>query len=169
MAFDINQFRSQLTGGGARPSLFEVQITNPIAPFADYKGSFLIKAASLPTWQVGQYEVPYMGRKLKYGGDRTYEDWTVTVINDEDFDIRRAFEEWNASINSPVENSRLYPNQYKSNAQVTQLGKDKTPLRTYTFDGIFPTNISAIDLNWETTDAIEEFTVTFAYDWFEPA
>lgn len=167
MSFSINEFRSQLTGGGARPSLFRVQITNPITAIADFKATFMIKAASLPAFVTGQYEVPYMGRKVKYGGDRTFEDWTVTVINDEDFLVRNAMEAWNNAINSSVSNTRALPQNYKSVAQITQLGKDETPLAVYTFDGIFPTNISAIDLSWETVDTIEEFQVTFAYDYWE--
>ena len=165
--FNINEFRSQLTGGGARQSLFQVQITNPINPIADFKATFMIKAASLPAFTVGQYEVPFMGRKIKYGGDRTFEEWTVTVINDEDFLVRNAMEQWNNAINTSVSNRRALPQTYKSIAQVTQLGKDGTPLAVYTFDGIFPISIGAIDLSWETVDTIEDFPITFAYDYWE--
>jgi hypothetical protein len=166
MSFNINGFRAQLTGGGARPSLFRVQITNPITPVADFKSTFMIKASSLPAFNVGQYEVPYMGQKLKYGGDKTFEDWSVTVINDEDFLVRDAMAAWHNTINSPERNTRAMPDVYKSVAQITQLGKNEKPLKTYTFDGIFPVNISSIDVGWETTDQIEEFQVTFAYDYF---
>ncbi|MFA7408416.1 MAG: phage tail protein [Anaerolineaceae bacterium] len=162
--FSINEFRSQLVGGGARPTLFQVQITNPITGIADFKIPFMVKTASLPSSTVGQYEVPYMGRKIKYGGDRTFEDWTVTVINDEDFLIRNSMEAWSNAINTFESNARALPQIYKSDAQVIQYGKDQTPLRQYTFQGLFPTNISEISLGWEQNDSIEEFTVTFAYD-----
>lgn len=164
MSFSINNLRAQLTGGGARPTLFEVQITNPIFPAADFKMPFMAKAASLPASTKGKIEVPYMGRKLPQGGDRTFEDWNVTIINDEDFAIRNALEAWSNAINSHESNTRAYPGAYKSQGQVTQFGKDGTIIRVYTFNGIFPLNIAAIETSWAETDSIEEFAVTFAYD-----
>lgn len=164
--FAINELRAQLTGGGARPTLFKVFITNPILPAADFKTPFMAKAASLPAFTEGVIEVPWMGRKWKQGGDRTFEDWTITVINDEDFAVRNAMEAWSNAINSSESNTRAYPNEYKSQAQIVQYSKDGRELRTYTFHGIFPSNISAIETSWETTDTLEEFTVTFAYDYW---
>lgn len=164
MPFNINEFKSQLPFGGARPSLFQVQITNPINGLADFKIPFLVKAASLPASSVGSYIVPYFGRQIKFGGDRTFEDWNVTVINDEDFAIKNAMEAWLNAINSHTTNTRALPQDYKSDAQIVQYSKDMLPLRQYTFRGIFPINVSAIDTSWETVDTIEEFTVTFQYD-----
>tara|TARA_Y100001973_G_C5079992_1_gene271981 strand:+ start:112 stop:648 length:537 start_codon:yes stop_codon:yes gene_type:complete len=164
MAFNVNEFKSQLVGGGARPNLFQVQITNPITGSADFKVPFMVKAASLPPSSTGSFEVPYMGRKIKYGGDRVFQEWQVTVINDEDFLIRNAMEAWSDSINAHVRNTRALPSTYKSDAQITQYGKDETPIRRYQFQGLFPTEISPIEMSWETNDAIEEFTVTFQYD-----
>lgn len=164
MAFNINEFKSQLVGGGARPSLFEVRITNPIAPIADFKVPFMIKAAGLPASNLGSFTVPYFGRQVKYAGDRTFEDWTVTVINDEDFAVRNALEAWSNAINSHVSNTRALPQDYKSDAQIIQYGKDGTALRQYTFQGLYPLTIDAIEMNWETQDTIEEFGVTFQYD-----
>lgn len=164
MGFAINELKAQLTGGGARPTLFEVQITNPVFPAADFKMPFMAKAASLPGSTVGQIEVPWKGRKIKYGGDRTFEDWNITVINDEDFAVRNALEAWSNAINSHQSNSRSYPATYKSQAQVTQFDKAGNIARVVTFSGLFPTVIAPIELAWETTDTIEEFTVTFAYD-----
>lgn len=164
MVFSINELKSQLVGGGARPTLFQVQITNPILGVADFKMPFMAKAASLPASTVGSYTVPYFGRQIKYPGDRTFEDWTVTVINDEDFAIRNALESWSNAINTHVSNIRALPQDIKSDAIITQLGKDETVLRTYNFQGIFPINISEIAMSWETPDTIEEFTVTFQYD-----
>ena len=164
MAFTINQFKSELVGGGARPSLFQVQITNPILGVADFKVPFMAKAAQLPASTLGVYTVPYFGRDIKYAGDRTFEDWTVTIINDEDFAIRNAMEAWSNAINSHVSNTRALPQQYKSDAIITQYGKDGQTLRIYNFEGIHPINIASIELAWETKDQIEEFQVTFQYD-----
>lgn len=164
MAFNINEFKSELVGGGARPTLFQCQITNPINNAADIKIPFMVRAAQLPESTVGQYVVPYFGRQVKYAGDRTFAPWTVTVINDEDFAIRNAMEEWMNFINSHDSNSRGLPQQYKSNAQITQYSKDGSPLRTYVFEGMFPTSIDGIAMDWSQTDSIEEFSITFEYD-----
>lgn len=164
MAFNINQFKSELVGGGARPTLFQCSITNPINSSADIKIPFMVRAAQLPESTVGQYVVPYFGRQVKYAGDRTFAPWTVTVINDEDFAIRNAMEEWMNFINSHDSNSRGLPQQYKSNAQITQFSKDGSPLRTYVFEGMFPTSIDGISMDWSQTDSIEEFSITFEYD-----
>jgi hypothetical protein len=171
MAFNINDIRSQLTLGGARPSLFQVIISNPVNPIADLKLPFLCKAAQLPQSELGTIEVPYFGRKLKIAGDRKFANWQVTIINDEDFLVRNALETWNNSINLYQQNVTALgtsaPSVYKSQATVTQFGKDGTILRTYQFNGIFPDIISPIDLAWATVDEIEEFQVSFQYDTFE--
>jgi hypothetical protein len=171
MAFNVNEMRSQLTFGGARNSLFQVIINNPANSVADIKVPFLVKAAQIPASTLGLIEVPYYGRKIKLAGDRTFADWTVTVINDEDFLIRNALEQWSNQIQSHQGNLRNFagasPGLYKSQAQVTQFSKTGIPIRTYNFNGIFPTEISPIEVSWESTDAIEEFTVTFQYDWWE--
>lgn len=170
MAFNVNEIRSQLSLGGAKASLFQVQLQNPVNTTGDLKTPFMVKAAQLPSSTVGTIEVPYFGRNIKIAGDRTFEDWTVTVINDEDFLIRNAMEEWMASINSHEGNVRnlanASPNQYKTQAQIVQYSKTGIPIREYSFVGLFPSNIAAIDMAWETTDAIEEFTVTFQYDYW---
>lgn len=164
MPFNINEFKSQLVGGGARPTLFQVQLTNPVEPVADIKVPFMVKTAALPASNLGSYTVPYFGRQVKYGGDRTFEDWTVTVINDEDFAVRNALEAWSNAINSHDSNTRALPQSYKSNGIVTQYSKDGSPLRTYIFEGLYPVTIDSIPLSWETVDTIEEFGVTFQYD-----
>ena len=164
MAFSINEFKSQLVGGGARGALFQVQITNPILGVADFKIPFMVKAAEIPESTTGVVAVPYFGRIIKYGGDRQFGPWTVTVINDEDFAVRNAMEAWSNAINSHITNFRSAPFDYKAQAQVTQFGKDGTALREYTFEGLFPTTIAPIGLAWADQDTIEEFTVTFEYD-----
>lgn len=162
--FGINELKAQLTGGGARQALFQVHITNPIFPAADFKTPFMVKAASMPQSSTGKIEVPWMGRKIFMGGDRVFEDWTVTIINDEDFAVRNALEAWSNAINSHQSNTRAMPNQYKSQAQVIQYGKDGTILREVTFNGIFPINIAAMITDWNSTDIIQDFEATFAYD-----
>jgi len=171
MAFNINEIRSQLSLGGARNSLFQVTIQNPANGAADVKVPFLVRATSIPASTLGLIEVPYFGRKIRLAGDRTFADWTVTVINDEDFTIRNAMEQWSNQIQTFQTNVRDFatasPSAYKAQAQVTQFSKTGQALRTYTFNGIFPTEVSPIELDWNATDTIEEFTVTFQYDWWE--
>lgn len=166
MAFNINEFKSQLTGGGARPSLFQVQIFNPVNPEADFKIPFMVRAAGIPASTVGSVTTQYFGRQIKYAGDRTFDDWTVTIINDEDFLIRNAMEAWTNAINSHDSNLRALPQDYKSNGIITQFSKDGKPIRTYVFEGLHPISVSDIGMDWSTTDAIEEFTVTFQYDFW---
>lgn len=171
MAFNVQEMRSQLQLGGARGSLFQVILQNPVNGTGDIKAPFMIKAASLPPSTIGTIEVPYFGRKVKVPGDRTFDEWTVTVINDEDFLVRNALEQWSNSINAHQSNVREFasasPLLLKSQAEITQFSKTGVPVRTYKFDGLWPSNISEIETNWETTDTIEEFTVTFQYDWWE--
>lgn len=164
MAFNIQQFKSELVGGGARPTLFQVQITNPIDTAADLKVPFMVKTAALPGSTLGSTIVPYFGRQIKYAGDRTFEDWPVTVINDEDFLVRNAMEAWSNAINSHDTNTRALPQTYKSTGLITQYSKNGSALRTYVFEGLYPIAIDSIPMSWEATDTIEEFGVTFQYD-----
>lgn len=169
MAFQISEFKSQLAGGGARPTLFEVQLTIPGAQDdVANQVRFMTKAAALPASTVGFYSLPYFGRQIKYAGDRTFEPWTVTIINDEDFAIRNALEAWSNTINEHTRNFRALPDGtdgYKKQAQVKQFGKaNETVIREYQFEGLFPVSIDAISLGWDQTDAIEEYSVTFEYD-----
>lgn len=171
MAFNINEMRAGLALGGARPTLFQVELTNPVNNESDAIAPFLIRATSLPSSTINPIEIPYFGRKIKIAGDRTFDTWAVTVMNDEDFRIRHTMEQWHNQINSLQTNLNLgadsSPANYKSTALVTQYGKDGKALRRYKFNGIFPTEISTIDLDWDSTDQIENFQVTFAYDWYE--
>lgn len=186
MAFNVNTFRSKgLVLGGARPSLFEVTMKLPSnvgspSQTAEDKIRYLVRAAQLPAASVDPVEVPYFGRKIKIAGDRTFADWTVTVMNDEDFQLRSIFENWSNKINSMVGNqSSLKLQDYKTTATVKQYGRnyfnggptvgaEALPIREYTFSGIFPTTIDAIALDWDNTNTIETFDVTFSYDWWEP-
>ena len=125
-----------------------------------------LKTAQLPGSTLGTIEVPYFGRNVRYAGDRTFEDWTVTVINDEDFAIRNSLEAWSNSINTHDSNLRALPQDYKSNGIITQFSKDGAPLRTYVFEGMYPLTIDAIELGWDQVDTIEEFGVTFQFDFW---
>ena len=171
MAFNINEIRAGLALGGARPTLFQVQLTNPINNASDVIAPFMIRATSLPASTIGAIEIPYFGRKIRVAGDRTFDQWQVQIMNDEDFAIRHTMELWHNSINSLQTNLNQTgdnsPSNYKSTAIVTQFGKAGEARRTYKFNGIFPTEISTIDLDWDATDQIENFSVTFAYDWYE--
>jgi hypothetical protein len=168
MAFNISDFRGQLEFGGARPSLFEVQIFNPVNTIGDLKTPFLVRAAQLPGSTVGTVPVSYFGRQIKLAGNRTFGDWTVTIINDEDFLIRNALEQWNNTLSTRESNLRTSgntPASYKSTALVRQFGKDGEVIRVYEFDGLWCSDIAPIDLNWEG-EGIQEFSVTFQYDYW---
>jgi len=131
---------------------------------AQTKMTFMCKTAQLPGSTLGVVPVQYFGRELKFVGNRTFADWTVTIINDEDFFIRNAMEAWSNAINSHDSNSRALPQTYKSNAIITQYSKDGRSLRTYVFEGIYPITVGSIPMGWESTDQIENFDVTFQYD-----
>ena len=174
MAFSVNEFRSQMQGDGARPNLFEV--TMPFPAFAapgnaQTKMTFMCKTAQLPGATVGIVPVQYFGRELKFAGNRTFVDWTVSVINDEDFVVRNAFERWMNGINSHSGNLRTEAAQtplgYSVDSEVRQYGKNGDVLKKYKFIGMFPTDLSPIDVDWGSNDVIEEFTVTFSYQWWE--
>ena len=168
----ITDFKSKMAGGGARPNLFEVELAfpDPLAIENDVKekSRFLVKAALLPASNITPIEVNFRGRILKIAGDRTFDTWTVTVINDVDFAIRSAMEKWMDFINSMEDATGAQdPALYQPDAYVHQLDRDGSTLRTYKFHDIFPTNISAIDLSYETVDSVEEFTVEFQVQWWE--
>ena len=175
MAFNVNQFRSQLTGDGARPNLFEVRLFFPNyaqgGAAANFKSPFFVKTAQLPGSTVGIAPVNYFGREVKVAGNRTFADWTVTIINDEDFTIRNSIESWMNAINSHAGNVRnpaaLGTNGYTVDATVTQYGKTGGELKKYKFVGLFPVDLAPIDLDWGSNDTIEEYGVTFAYQWWE--
>ena len=168
----ISGFKSKLAGGGTRPNLFEVEIAFPNDTQIDNdvkeKTRFLIKAAALPASNITPIDVNFRGRILKIAGDRTFDTWTVTVLNDVDFSIRSAFEKWMNLINKMSDaTGEQNPAVYQPDAYVHQLDRDGSTLRTYKFHDVFPTNISQIDLSYETVDAIEEFTVEFQVQWWE--
>lgn len=165
MAFNVNEIKSQLAHGGARQNLFQVRLTNRGNGSADLKLPFMCQAASLPASNLGTIQVPYFGRFIKLAGDRVYDPWTITVINDEDFLVKNAMEEWSNRINRFQGNVRELLD-YKSDAEVIQYSKDGRELRTYKFIGIFPSIVSSIDLDWGQNDDIERFQVELQYDYW---
>ena len=183
----LTDFRKALKGGGARPNLFEVTI--PDFPGNDgVKGSnaagdftMLIKAAQLPESTIGLVEVPFRGRTFKVAGDSTFAPWSITVINDTDFKARKALESWSQQIAQYSDASGFSnPGNYMTDAHVTQLKRKKIssekydggglePVTSYTFYDIWPTSISSIDLSYDSSDVIEEFTVEFQVNYWAPA
>jgi hypothetical protein len=173
MAINIDQFKYNFQDGGARPNLFRVNFAgNVMVGQAAQEMLFTVRAASLPASTLGVIEVPYQGRKIPVAGDRTYGEWTVTVLNKETFNVRAALEDWSYKINHFEANVRdlaAYDlSQYKTDAMVEHLDKSGLVIASYKFVGMFPTEVSAIELAWDTTDSIEEFTTNFRYDYFVP-
>ena len=178
----ISNFKSALIGGGARPNLFEVELTTLPAgiewPADNFR--YMCKASQLPASVIANIDIPFRGRIFKVAGDRTIEPWSITVINDEDFRIRKAMEEWVDTI-AKLENNlgATDPSAYMVNAKVFQLGRGSVPssqnnagdrntvLREYEFIDIFPTSVSSIDLSYDSSDTIEEFVVDFAVQSFQ--
>jgi len=161
----IEDFKAILQGGGVRPTMFQVEMTFPSTVVEDStqateEGIFLIQAARLPASTMGNIEVPFRGRKLKVSGDRSFENWNITVTNDVTFRIRKAFEEWAERIqnhNFAIGSNTL--TDYFGSAIVRQLDRDGQQLRAYRFEGIWPTQVGEIGLDFDTTDTVETYDV----------
>jgi hypothetical protein len=168
---NINDFKAKLAGGGARPNQFKV--TMPFPGYAQVGGeiedlAFLCRATVIPAMTVGNINVPFRGRQIKIAGDRTFEDWNVTVINDTDFKLRNAFERWQNGINNMTDNEGLTnPVDYQVDAFVDHLDRNGSTIKSYTLRGLYPVSVGSIELNYETNDVLEEFQTTFAYQYFE--
>ena len=185
----LRDFKSKLAGGGARPNLFEASINSfPTAISEAWDNSseaeggafkFLCKSTALPASNLGSIEIPFRGRTLKVAGDRTFDDWTVTIINDEDFRLRTAFERW-SNVMSQLDDATgvTNPTSYMTDAFIQQLGRgpeagaatnnggNSSILRSYKFFDVFPVTVGEIALSYDTTDQLEEFDVTFRYQYF---
>ena len=166
MATTIDSFKGALAGGGARANLFKV--TGSIGGVRDSNLSFMIKAASLPASTITAIEVPFRGRKLKIAGDKAYEAWKITAYNDTSFSIRKAFEKWMSDIDKHDSNTGLSkPESYMQDWTVQQLSKEgETVLAEYKFIGCWPISIGEIELTYEAKDAIEEFSIELAYQYW---
>ena len=183
----LDTFKSKLLGGGVRPNFFEVELKFPNLGIDDNDVSdrtrFLVKGANLPASIVAPISVPFRGRELKIAGERTFDSWTITVINDSNFVLRDAFEKWMNVINKVSDNAgEVDPTVYQQEAYVHQLGRapitnqagvpatsgNTVPiLRSYHFHGVFPTNVSSIELSYDQNNVIEEFSVEFQVQWWE--
>jgi hypothetical protein len=188
----IDNFKSALVGGGTRANLFEVELSFPaaIGETPNEVDRFLVKAANLPASNIGVIDIPFRGRNLKVAGDRTFDPWTITVINDVDFRLRNIFEIWMNKINKLDDNAGMItPAYYQADMTVYQLGRGRIAgtesngtntmvntgisegampvLKSYTFKGCFPSAVSAIDLSYDNTDTIEEFTVDLQVQWYD--
>ena len=179
MAFSVTEFKSNLKQGGARPSLFKVIFQYPSGiTTPPTKAEFLVKATTIPASTIGSYDVFYHGKTIHVAGDRSFDTWDTTIINDEDFGIRNTLENWMGSISNHKLNTRdkgVFNTsegdvaKYKSTLQVTQFSKNGEELRSYKFAGAWPSALSTINLDWSSQE-IEEFTCTWMYDsWFVSA
>ena len=168
---NITDFKAKLAGGGVRSNQFKV--TMPFPGYAQVGGeiedlAFLCRATVIPAMTVGNINVPFRGRQIKIAGDRTFEDWSVTVINDTDFKLRNAFERWQNGINNMTDNEGLTnPVDYQVDIFVDQLDRNGATLKSYTLRGAFPTSLADIDLSYTDNNSIETFTTTFTYQYFE--
>ena len=165
----VDDFKSKLTGGGARPNLFKVTCNFPTYVGADVElASFMVKAAQLPGSVLGLVEVPFRGRKLMMAGDRAFEPWTISVLNDTDFAVRDAFEIWSNGINAHSANTGLAnPTDYFADMVVEQLDNSGSVVKKYDFRGTWPSNVGAIELNYDEATAIEEFEVELQIQYWE--
>ena len=170
MPFSINNFRAQLQGQGARPNLFEVTIPFPGAVNpgeAGQKITFMCKGAQIPGADLGMVEVDYFGRKIKLAGNRTFAEWTTTVINDEDFAVHAGLTNWMNAINSHATNERqITGTDYQVDAQVVHYKKDGDIAKEINIINCWPSSVAAIELGWDQNDAIEEFSVVWQYDYW---
>jgi hypothetical protein len=169
--FRVDDFKSKLVGGGARPNLFRATIN-----FPSYAGgnseltSFMCKAAQLPSSVIAQIDVPFRGRQLKIAGDRTFENWNITVIQESSMEVRNSFERWLNGINEHVNGTGLVnPVDYQADMLVEQLDRNDNVIKSVNIRGAFPVNLGAVELSYETTDALAEYTIEWAYQYWESA
>ena len=171
MAFNVDEFRSKaLKYGGAAPNLFEVEIVWPWN--TTISSRYSIKTTFLPASISTSSTVNYLGRVFKFAGERTYPQWTCTFLNDEDFKLRNALERWTDYITGHVKLGRTSTPtgdealNYQSSASLTQFSKNGNPIKQYTFSGLYPLTLTDIPVSWDTTNAVEEFTATFEYQYY---
>jgi hypothetical protein len=163
LTLGVDDFKAKLKGGGARPNLFKVTLNFPAYARGDVElTSFMCKGAQLPASNIQPIAIPFRGRQLQISGDRIFEPWQVTIINDTDFSVRNSLERWMNGINGHSSNTGLpNPADYQADLIVDQLDRQENVLKRYVFRGAFPTLISPIDLNYDTVGTIEEFTCEF--------
>lgn len=166
---NINEFKAELVGGGARPNLYKITV-----PFPVFAGdsqntkrlAFLCKGAQIPQSTINAIEVPFRGRFLKVAGDRVFPEWTITVFNDTSFGVRNAFEKWSNGINEHVNNIGLSPVEYMVDIEIQQLDRNEEVIKEYTMYGAWPSEVSPIELAWDANDQIEEYTVNLQFQYW---
>lgn len=178
MAFDVNEFRTNLIGDGARPNLFEVQLQFPsfvtVGGLAGNQSRFFVKTAQMPGSTIGITPLFYFGREVKLAGNRTFAGWSIQVINDENYLIRQAFEQWINALNDPAFNIRNaaatnIDTGYGVDAYVTHFSKTGDVIKQVKLIGMFPQDLSPMDLDWGSNDTIQEYTVSLEYQyWVDP-
>jgi hypothetical protein len=174
MAFNVDQFRAVMASDGARPNLFQVDLAFPAGIRAvgmAQRLTFTAHAAQLPGSTLGVARQYYFGREVKFAGNRVFQDWAISVINDEQFLVRNVLEAWSNAINSHETNIRradFVPaiNGYAVDGMITQFTKDGLPSKQYEFVGMFPVSIDPINVSWDSNDRIEEYGVTFSYQYW---
>ena len=168
----VDRFRAQLTGGGARANMFEVNVTFPGYAGGDTENTnFMCRSAQLPGSIISLVEVPFRGRIIKLAGDRTFEPWTITIYNDTNFNVRNSFERWSNGLNTHITNLATEANNsgiggYAANMEVLQLDQEGGVAKKYTLKNAFPTQIAPIDLDYAQVGEIEQFQVTIEYDYW---
>jgi hypothetical protein len=170
-SFNIEQFKSALTNGGARPNQFLVFLSFPewvnIAPTAVAKAPFLVSVSELPGSVVPPATVLYRGRAVNFAGDRTFAPWTITVLNDSDFSIRTGLEQWmNGMDNLSEKYGYLRPSSYQKDASISQLDRNGSILKTYELKNIMPVDVSPVGMDFGANDVISTFTATFVYQYY---
>jgi hypothetical protein len=165
----VDDFKSKLTGGGARPNMFKATVNFPSYAQGDVElTSFMCKQIAIPSSTLGVVEMAFRGRKFNVAGDRTFENVGLTIINDVDFAVRNAFERWMNGINGHVSNTGIASvTDYSADIVVEQLDKAGATVKTYNMRGCWPVSVGAIDLNYDTSDAIEEFEVDMSCTYWE--
>lgn len=178
MAFRVQEFRAQMNYDGARPNLFNCEIAFPLGlggagnGAAQQQFTFMARASQIPGDTIGVAPQFYFGRELKFAGNRTFSEWTVTVVNDEDYKTRDTFEKWMSAMNSHVGNLRNEnfikgDGGYQADGYITAMGKAGPDIKAYKFIGLFPIDLSPMEMDWGANDTIQEYAVTFAYQWWE--
>lgn len=163
----ISDLKAQLKGGGARANLFEVELSFPSFAGGSKEieaGMYLTKSAQLPSSELGTIEVPFQGRTFKLAGDRVFNEWTCSFLNDSDFTLKNAFERWSNAINEHESNKGLSnPEDYMVSLKVYQLDRQKKRIKEYEFRNAYPSTVGEIEVSMDSSDTIEEFSVTFQY------
>jgi len=166
--FNVDQFKAAMIGGGARANQFFVTLAFPsyvtFGGAATAQAAFLVNAAALPGSIVQPTIVPYRGREVKFAGERVFQPWTISIMNDVSFNIRNSLEKWMAGMNDLQNNNgRTNPRDYQVNISVTQLDRNNNPLKIYTLASAFPVDLGDISVNYGDNDTIETYTCTFQY------